>query len=177
MGLAGLTIAFLILLSGAVAWWWVRFGEHTRWMDLPRHVGEFCGYSARGGILEIRHMRSGRTIQFASIDEGAEGRSTFEFAFPEMSRSAGFFEELISKLEAAGFACTVEEAPTRNAPVRRFVSVVSSGTKDELVDQTRRLLDILGPFLEAKPEDPAKLRFRGAVRASAIEQLRTSSMH
>jgi hypothetical protein len=174
MGLFGIaTLALAAVLAVALVWWW-RFGRRVAWVDVPRYVGEFSAYAARGGVLDIRHEKSRRTIQFALVDEGdtLEGNRTLEFAFPDMNWSAAFFDELVSRVESQGYSCIVEDAPRKTTRVRRFLSVVYRGTKGELVEKTRGLLDIVGKFLDAVPSDVAKIRSHGGIRTAAIEELK-----
>jgi len=170
MGYVSLTVVTLILI-GAVATtvWWVTYGKRVAWCQAARYVGEFSSYAAKGAVLDIRHLRSKRTIQFALA---CEETPAVEFAFPDMSWSSTYFDKLVARLEKAGFPCTIEIAPTRSSPVRRFASVILSGPTDHLVDRSRHLLDIVAGFLPADSSDDVKIRFRGVVRASAIAEAR-----
>lgn len=174
MGCVSLTLLTLTLV-GAVATivWWVTYGKRAAWCQAARYVGEFSSYAGKGAVLDIRHRRSKRTIQFALA---CEETPAVEFAFPDIGWSSKYFDQLVARLEKAGFLCTIELAPTESSPVRRFASVILSGPTDQLVDRSRRLLDIVAGFLPAESTDEVKIRFRGIVRASAIAEVRARAV-
>ncbi len=168
--LATAIAAALLLL----AWWWYTYAETVKWQDLPGRVGGFSTYAAEGGRLSIKHVGSGRTIEFALSQDGDKPVRAVEFALPDMAWSADFFDDFVSAAESEGFACTVEFAPARDSAVRRFASVMCVGSQDDVVQQSAQLLATIAGFIGASPGDQARIRFRGAIRTSVIEEVGAS---
>ena len=170
MGCVSFTLVTVMLVGAvAAAVWWVSYGKRVAWSQAGRYVGDFVSYAAKGAVLDIRHKRSRRTLQFALV---CEGTPAVEFAFPDMSWSSTYFDRLVARLERDGFPCTLELAPMKSSPVKRFASVILSGPTDHIIDRSQHLLNIVASFLPADPSDGVKIRFRGVVRASAIAEAR-----
>ena len=82
------------------------------------------------------------------------------------------FRRSSGRLETEGFACTVEMAPTKISEVPRWASAVYTGTKEDLVERTATLRQSVGGFIGVNPDDLARVRFHGVVRAVVIEEAR-----
>jgi len=167
-------IAIAIALIAAITGWWIqaRYTRGVRAVDVARYVEEFAGYSAPGGVLEIRHEHANQSLQFAKRDE-SQGLGLLEFGFPDMSWSRSYFPEILKQAEAAGFSCIVEEGPV-GAPVRRFLSVIYGANADDIAKRTRDLLAICSHVMEFGPADTFKVRFRGVVSQDAIDRVRAA---
>lgn len=167
-------IAITIALIGAITGWWIR-ARYTRGVsaiNVERYVEEFAGYSAPGGVLEVRHEQREQLLQFAKRDE-SQGLGLLEFGFPDMQWSRNYFPEILKRVEAAGFSCIVEEGPL-GAPVRRFLSVIYGANADDIAKRTRELLAICGNVMEFGPSDTFKVRFRGVVSQDAIDRVKAA---
>ena len=167
-------ILIIVLTIAVIIGWWVR-ARYTRGVeagDVARFVLEFAGYSAPGGVLEIRHEATERMLQFAKREESQQ-MGCIEFGLPEMSWSQHYFREILRQVEAAGFTCIVEEGP-QHAPVRRFLRVTFGANGADLAKETRELLAICSRVMGFGSSDSFKIRFRGVVSKEAIERVKAS---
>jgi hypothetical protein len=166
-------VVVVLVLALVAWWWWARYTRGLKMEEVSRHIEEFAGYSGRGGVLEIRHEGSPRMLQFALRDE-AEGKRQLEFGLPDIPWSEHCFDQIVQAAESAGFRCSVEQG-SKDAPVRRFLSVVYGGDSDDLGEGTREILAICSRAMDFRPHDTFKIRFRGVISDSAFQQVRTAS--
>jgi len=162
----------LVLFLIVIVCWRARYTRRVTINELTRYIDEFGQYSAEGGVLEIRHEQSPKTMQFALSSDSVASR-TIEFGLPEVSWSNEFFDRVTKDAESKGLRCIIEESPG-GSKVRRFLSIIIGGDEAEISEGVRELLQICTEAMSFERSDTFKIRFRGVINKSAMAKAKGS---